>query len=296
MLSERRGKCWFTCGLVAISLAAGKCFAQEKLGPLNVDDLKLTELGAGGNSDNWERVCSTPSGWVPQGLAVRNGQLYLSAHQGSAKSAMFELAADESRFVKLFDLPDDATHTSGIDFHPDKQDLLFAVDYDSDQIYVIDFVKSKKKNTAVVLTKIESGLKGTSACCFVQVPRIGLRLLVTDFSSSAFNVFFAYDAESNKLQKEARLGYRNRGFSQGATFHQGFVYETGNQLLTSYVVKHRLDESLNHDRIVPIKTWTGPTRMIEDIAFLGGSAWITDEGRLALYRQCLEDKEGTVSK
>ena len=236
-------------GLATVWFAAVPCLSQEKLRTPNVGSLNLEELLTPKTSGVWEQVCSTPAGYVPQGVALRCGRLYLSAHKGSRQSAFFELAADESRFDKVFDLPEDATHTSGIDFHPENQDLLFAVDYDSDQIYVIDFVKSKKEKAAVVLTKIESRLKGTSACCFVQVPRIGLRLLVTDFSAPAVNVFFAYDADRNKLEKEEGLSYRNQGFSQGVTFHDGFVYETGNRLLSSYVVKHNLKESLQHDRI-----------------------------------------------
>lgn len=281
--------------LVALGLAAGPSFSQEQLGPLKVGDLDLTPLG-GGNANGWERVCPTPPGYIPQGLAVRRGRLYLSAYQAGRTSALFELADDESRFDKVFDLPADATHTSGIDFHPGNQDLLFAVDYDSDRIYVIDFVQSRAQHAAVVVTSIGSGLDGTSACCFVEVPRRGCRLLVTDFAPPGFNVFFAYDAEANRLQREERLRYRNYGFSQGAKAHDGFVYETGNQLLGSYVVKHSLAESLNQDRLVPIEVWAGPTRMIEDIAFVRGLAWVADEGRLGLYRKCLGEKESTLRK
>ncbi|NQT12876.1 MAG: hypothetical protein HQ582_09005 [Planctomycetes bacterium] len=220
---------------------------------------------------------------MPQGLASRDGRLYLSAHAHDTKSAVFELDDQQKEFVKLFDLPADATHTSGIDFHAKEKDRLFVVDYNSDRVYLVDFAESKRVGKAVVLAAIDSQLRGTSACCLVDLPGEEERLMVTDFGTSGRNVFFTFDLKQNRMKLDSERSYSNYGWSQGATQHGGYVYETGNSLLSSYIVQHRLEDALSNGRITPVRKRSGPTRMIEGIVFLQDTVYVADEGTNLLY-------------
>ena len=233
----------------------------------------------------WEVVCSTPSGYVPQGLDACNGDLFLSGYARGSGSAVFQWKPSRASFRKLFSLPPDATHTSGIAFVPGRDDRLFAVDYDSDLIYLIDVEASRRTGQALVLAKVKSGLAGTSACCVAEIPGAGTRLLVTDFLNSSRNVCFEFDLLENTIRRDARHSYRNFGFSQGITVHRGCAYETGNRFLNlGYVVQYRLEDALKSGYVKPLKVWDGPNRMIEDIAFLNGDAYVTDEQTNRLYR------------
>jgi len=237
----------------------------------------------------WEHVCATPEGVVPQGMTLSRGQILLSAHRNDHSSVLFRLDEEFSAFHELFDFPPEATHTSGIDLHPDHPNLLFAVDYNSDRIYAIDFQVSVKQKKAVVLAAVESGLEGTSACCFVPLPKVGPCLLVSDFRNSCHNVFFRYDEQRRSIVPVEKYRYRNPGFSQGLTWHNGAVFETGNLLLSSYVVMHDLTKALELGRVVPIRSWTGPAQLIEDVVLLDGYLYVASEGSHALYKIPIDD-------
>lgn len=272
--------------IVLISLIVGLS-ADTSLGETGT----LVKKTSGGLSI-WERVCSTPSsGYIPQGMASYGGRLYLTAYRRSRDSAMFVLDSSESRFTKVFDMPLSATHASGIDFHPTARDRLVAVDYDSDRIYLIDFSRSVQRRQAEVLAESPSGLTGTSACCFVVVPDVGTRLLVTDFMNSGKNIAFQVDPARERILLDEQTWYRNYGYSQGITEQAAFVYETGNRgLSSSYVIRHRLSDSLRRRDIRTDASWLAPGPKIEDIAFHKGVAYISDEETKALYRMRQPDQ------
>ncbi len=229
----------------------------------------------------WEKVCDTPIGYTPQGLAVRNGILYLSAHRNDRESTLFQYEQSGRKFKRLFAFPADATHTSGIAFSTSGKTLV-GVDYNSDKIYILDFVASRKANAAIVQSEIESGFSGTSACCFVQ-RNSREYLVVTDFGHSTWNQLFRFNIDQQLLEKVEGLSYRNNGFSQGITIQGDDVYETGNGLFGSYIICHSLDRTLERGRISPRTRWRGPGRMIEDIVIIDGLAFIADEHENAIY-------------
>ena len=87
--------------------------------------------------------------------------------------------------------------------------------------------------------------------------------------------------------------FSNRGHAQGAKFHGGFVYESGNRLGgPSYLVRYRLEDALIAGRIPTaqdrgierVEQYHGPNGLIEDIAIHEGHLWVTDEGVRRLYR------------
>ena len=295
--------------LAAISMSLAACCLGQSLQPPDWGKL-LGPIGRQTSVETveWEPVCPTPQGRCPQGLDTCGGKLYLSAHptetgsgieallsgsrsdsRSDSRAAVYELDDAHKSFRKLFDLPPDATHTSGLVFARD--DRLFAVDYHSNKIYLIDFEASKKQGKVSVLVEVSSGLKGTSACCIAEFPRVGTRLLVTDFMHSSRNECFEFDLARNTITKDAGYTYRNYGFSQGAKLYKGLVYESGNRpLRLDYIVQHRLEDSLKARQLQPIREWNGPGRGIEDIAFLDDYAYVTDEKTNLLYRAKLVSK------
>jgi hypothetical protein len=215
---------------------------------------------------------------------------------------VFRFNTKENGFERLFFLPATATHTSGLAFHPQHPDLLFAVDYDSKKVYVVDFpLACQQKEGAVlagkdaVIAQFDTGLRGPSACCFVKLPEQhggGLRLIVTDFRNSNTNYFYKYNAAGKTLRCDRRWSFRNEGFSQGIVAANGQMYESGNTLLLgSYLVMYDLGRAIDQERITAIKRWTGPSRFPEDVAVLDNTIYITDEGTMGFYRAALPGKQ-----
>lgn len=234
--------------------------------------------------EDWARVCSTPQGWTPQGLAVRAGQLYLSAHRIGESSCLFRLDESEARFEFAFRLPHGATHASGIDFPPDHPNRLFVSDFDSNRVYLVDVEHSLREGQAVVLTAVDVPFSGTSACCVVNLPGKGPRLMVTGFRARGWNIFFRYDLTRNRFDLDDAYTYANAGFSQGAKAHGEYIVESGNRLTSSYIVRHRLSDSLSRQRIASPLWARGPSRWIEDIALRGDEIYTVDERFNVLYR------------
>ncbi len=239
----------------------------------------------------WERVAATPAGYLPQGLAYHPSALVLSAYPRgrTGPSGIFGFDWNTRLFQKLFDMPPEATHTSGLDFDPDDANRLFAADYCANRIYVVDFAASLRAGKAHVSGCLESSLRGTSGCCIVRTKGEKKRLLVTDFQNSKRNLLLRCDLKHDDVKS---LGsYRNLGFSQGAKQHAGFIFETGNGLFGSYVVKHRLAETLARGAVTPVAVWPGPHRQIEDLAVLPPHIYVTDEHELCLFRCAIPKEE-----
>ncbi len=236
---------------------------------------------AGWKKLDWKVVCPTPDGYVPQGLDHFDGDLYLTAHKKDAKSSVFRRSPGKP-FELLFDMPPEATHTSGFCFADDEGRFAFAVDYHSHFIYLIDVPKSVDARAPVIVSRTASGLKGTSACCIASIEGRGKRLIVTDFRKTSKNFVFKFDLTSGKVERDSGV-WKNYGFSQGIFEHDGLVYETGNQLFGSYAVKHSLKDTLTSGKIKPIAKWKGPARLIEDLCIMGDKIYLTDEGHNMLY-------------
>ena len=258
----------------------------------------------------WREVCPTPPGWCPQGLAASDGRLLLSAYRGAEEcSAVFGIRTEgeDVRFEKLFDMPREARHTSGLSTIPGRPDRLFAVDYRSGLIYLLDLPGSCRTGQAVVLASCPTELRGPSTCCVPRLADGQWLLLVGEYRllGPGKNVLFEFHAGTSGPGRTARVEpfvrrhaltptFTNRGYVQGAKFHDGFVYEAGNRIGgASYLVRYRLEDALAVGHIpvagdrgaAEVEQYHSPTmRLIEDIAFFQDHLWATDEGLRRLYR------------
>jgi hypothetical protein len=258
---------------------------------------------------SWEEVGPTPQGVTPQGLAAPDGRLLLSAYRGAEESsAIFhvDLGKETVRFKKLFAMPAEARHTSGLAEIPGRHDRLFALDYRSGFIYLLDLPASSRSGQAVVLTRCITGLQGPSACCVVRLANGQWLLMVTEFKMlrPGHNVMFEFHPGSPDPRRAGAIEpfvrrydlapiFNNRGHAQGAKFHNGLVYEAGNRLGgPSYLIRYRLEDALIAGRIPTgqdrgaerVEQFHGPKGLIEDIALHDGYLWVTDEGTRRLYR------------
>ncbi|MFO0905338.1 MAG: hypothetical protein U0939_20185 [Pirellulales bacterium] len=282
--------------LVRLTLAAwvgtttlDLCQAQPPVVPkrspplAGLADVVAPSVGAAVET-TWERVGAIPEGFVPQGLAVHRGELVLTAHARDQHSSLFVGKFDDGavEFQRRFDFPIEATHTSGIDFHPENERLMVCVDYNSDKIYGIDFVESCRAGRAKVLATSDAQLAGTSACCFLR-HEARWRLIVTDFRNSGRNYLYEIDRETGAAVR-LENSYRNWGFSQGIKRHGAGLLESGNLVLGSYVLWHDPRKALARDRIEVIEWLRGPDRGIEDIVVFDGYLYTTSEASFGVYR------------
>ena len=243
----------------------------------------------------WEEVAETPRGYVPQGMVAVGGELFLSAYRGDDEcSAVFALrrCGDGFTFEKAFAMPPEARHTGGLASVPGRPDLLFATDYHSNKVYLLDLASSRRTGRARVLASSPSGLNKASACCVVRLCGGRHVLLVTEFRllRRGRNAFFDWSADGTAASitpaKDVPT-YRNLGYSQGVKWREGFVYESGNRpLRASYLSRYPLGPAMRDGRArrTQAETRPGPGRYIEDFEFFGGYIWCTDEGTDKLYR------------
>jgi len=241
----------------------------------------------------WEAVCDTPAGHTPQGMAFIDGQLLVSAYRGrDEKCSVFRLNDTDGRhsFCKLFDMPADAVHTGGLSPVPGRPDLLFAVDYRSRDLYLIDVPASVRCGTARVLALQPTDMRGPSACCVVERCDGRNVVIVTDFLlvRAGKVAFFDYDLSSNPptIRSNGRLPeFTGTRFSQGIKSSGDCLIESASRVRgRSFVVRYSLADALRDGKASPTRTWHGPADRIEDIAVGDGFLWTTDEDENRLYR------------
>ena len=136
-----------------------------------------------------------PQVGAPRGSRPPTVGCFSSAYRGTEEgSAIFwiKLGLEAVKFEKLFDMPSEARHTSGLAEVPGRHDRLFALDYRSGFIYLLDLPASSRSGQAVVLARCVTGLRGPSACCVVRLANGQWLLMVTEFKvlKPGHNVMF----------------------------------------------------------------------------------------------------------
>jgi hypothetical protein len=272
--------------------ASAELKQQGEQRPFKPVSLGLASLfGKGERTVLWERVAPTPNfkeGWKPQGLVFVNGRLYLAVCNDAAPTQVHELTPEGIRTGRLFDMPREATHTSGLAWADGR---LLAVDYASNLAYSIDLERSLDAQTASIDGRFATGLKGTSACATITHDDRRL-LIISDFRNSRRTIFVD---TAKALQQKTTTGstvleYKNRGFSQGLLVINGFLLESENRIFGSTVIRMdiaRLLKTSDADqaRVDLIK---GPARGVEDLASDGTHIWTTDEVSGWLFRARVE--------
>lgn len=221
---------------------------------------------------------------TPQGMTSIDNDIIFASSLMNTKSIVYRIDGQSMEVLQEFDMPPEAVHTSGLAF--DGQHL-WAVDYISNQCYELDQAASFISGNAVVTRRFATGLKGTSACCFVFYQG-ELLLAISDFMHTrrTYLVRHQQAAEAGDMKNAVVVSYENEGFSQGLAWDGEYLYESENKLGRDVVNKMDLALLLKTGkaRAATVVQFNGPANGIEDMAILGDLLYTSDETTFQFYK------------
>jgi glutamine cyclotransferase len=239
----------------------------------------------------WTDLGPTPlgeKGYTPQGLTWVDGKLVFANSWKNTKARVYEIDPARMAPSRSFDMPEEAVHTSGLAWDGTH---LWAVDYISNRAYRIELEASFESGNARVVGSFHTGLRGTSACCFV--PWEGRTLFaISDFMRTRTTILV--DAEKALAAGDAEgavvFRYGNGGFSQGLEYARGHLWESENRLgldVVNEIDLEKLRES-GSSAAATIAQYPAPSRGVEDLAWDGKSLFTSDESDFRFYRATLD--------
>jgi hypothetical protein len=223
----------------------------------------------------WERLDNPdiPDGFLPQGLSTMGDKLLFSAYsKNPALSRVWRVDPTDIAFLDWFDMPDDATHTSGLAYDSTRG-ILWAADYNSNKLYVIDPDSSFLIHKAVVRGKFGIYRKGLSACCFASYQDT-LRLMVSTYGEGGRTYVIDEQALLNHGEVAVLAQYKNTGSSQGLAFDGEYLWESNNSTLIQLDLEKAIQS--RHYTAGIISYWSEPP-LVEDLAFLHDTLWTSSE-------------------
>jgi len=231
----------------------------------------------------WERVGTPeiPAGFVPQGLSAMGEKLLFSAYSKAPPvSRVWRIAPSNLELLDWFDMPAEASHTSGLAYDSTRG-VLWAADYDSDKLYAIDADSSFATQQAVILGDFPMGVEGVSACCFAPFYDT-LRLIVSTYTQTAKT--YVVDEQASLAEDRAVIlgSYKNTVSSQGLAFDGQHLWESSNWTLAQYNLEEAVQAGSYSAGVVSY--WPEPY-LVEDLAFMNDTLWTSSEARgKAFYR------------
>jgi len=231
----------------------------------------------------WERAGTPeiPPEFVPQGLSAMGEELLFSAYSKNPPlSRVWRIDPCNLSLLGWFDMPDEASHTSGLAYDSTRG-ILWASDYDSGEIYAIDLDRSFATHYATIIGEFPMGVDGVSACCFAPFHDT-LRLIVSTYTQTAKT--YVVDAQASLAEDRAVIlgSYKNTVSSQGLAFDGQHLWESSNWTLAQYNLEEAVQEGSYSAGLVSY--WPEPL-LVEDLAFLHDTLWTSSESRnRAFYR------------
>lgn len=225
--------------------------------------------------------------YPPQGLTYVNGKLIFSNHWKDTKSGLFLFDSKDMTLEAVSSMPHEAIHTSGLAWDGT---FLWAVDYKSNYLYKLDMEKTFKQDTAYVLDKYPTSLEGTSASTIITIDDKQY-VAVSDFERTCRTYIFDLKnvdmLKKSPISEVAIISYSNESFSQGLTWDGLFLYEALNKVGTDqinvYDIKDAIRQQKSH-RIKKVRSFSGPSPSIEDLATDGKYLWTSDEKTYRFYK------------
>lgn len=230
------------------------------------------------NYESIEVIESTPfsvNGYKPQGLVKYSDTSFLlSIHHDDKLSTVHLINRESFEEISSFQMPPEATHTSGLTI---LNNLLYAVDYNSNILYEIDLNKSLKEQNASVINQYETGLKGTSACTAFNYKNENY-IVISDFMNSCKTYILSLELlkSSGNFENSVKAFYKNGKFSQGLAYSDGIIYETRNAIFGKSIIELRKVEDIFKGVNNSKKARTDISG-IEDLDFIGDLMLTTDE-------------------
>jgi glutamine cyclotransferase len=221
-------------------------------------------------------------------MTWHNGEIVIAVSAKNRPSVVFSMSGETFAITGSFEMPRDATHTSGL--ASDGQ-YIWAVDYSARRCYEIDLAPSLSAGAGQIRGTFDTSLEGTSACCFLTFNG-GRVLAISQFRAGRQTVFVDHQGsvKEGSTQGHIVFSYRNEGFSQGLEYDGNYLYESENKAGGSVV--NRIDiDSLRRTRDSYLSTvvqYNAPGWGVEDLAWDGRKMWTADEYSLRLFRTSLE--------
>ena len=215
----------------------------------------------------WLLEPAANEGFSAQGLTWYEGKLLISGHFENLRSVVYEIDPADGTILRSFDMPAEATHTSGIWWDGE---FLWACDYNADKVFKLNLEESLETETASVVGSFESTLQGTSAVCIAEYE--GERVLVlSDFAATASTYLIDFEGAIEDGTAEGHIlgSYANGGASQGLLYVEDFLYECDNQV--NQLLKLDLEEAVTAGNYLDavLESYTIPSASTQGVAWDG---------------------------
>jgi glutamine cyclotransferase len=236
----------------------------------------------------WEDLGPTPLGenrFTPQGMTCVRGDIVFANTWKNTRSRVYRYKPPRmDNILGTFDMPKEAVHTSGLAF--DGQ-YLWAVDYISNRCYKLALEESFAQGEAQVVGSFDTGLGGTSACCFLEYE--GRKCMaISDFmrTSRTYLVRHEEALKAGRMQGAAIFSYVNEGFSQGLEWDGQYLYESENKRGVDVVNRMDLAElaRTGSARQATVRQFRAGAEGVEDLAWDGEFLYTSDESTFRFYR------------
>jgi len=230
----------------------------------------------------WLLEPAVNEGFSGQGFMWYKGNLLIAGHFDNLRSSVYEIDPADGAILRRFDMPAEATHTSGIWWDGE---FLWACDYNADAVYKLDLEESLDTETASVLGSFETTLQRTSAVCMAEYE--GERVLVlSDFAATASTYLIDFEGALEDGTAEGHIlgSYANGGASQGLLYVDGFLYECDDQL--DQLLKLDLEEAVTAGTYLDavLEAYTTPSASTQGVAWDGKAFWTMGHDSENVYR------------
>ena len=267
--------------LTIISILLAGCIAKEipqKIFEI-VKPIKMKKV-------EWKEIFSLinlDKDYVAQGIEIYKDYLLFTVHKLDKKSVLLVFNIKETgELIHLFstDFPRIATHVSDLSIY---KDILYAIDYASNNLYIINIDKTIQEKKLVVINKIQTNLL-KSGSIIVSNYKKEKMLFISQFIIS--NKISTYKFDHIDIEKKKPY------IDIDAKYYIQGLYQKGNTVLVSsnkygidpiFIInkKEMLEnKSINIPSTLAI---TSPGKMVEDIVIFNDFIITSDEENNKLY-------------
>lgn len=229
------------------------------------------------------------SDYIAQGITIDENYIYFTIHAKDKYSSLliFKETDNQLELMKELKFPQEATHVSDLTIH---NNLLYAIDYASNNIYIIDKDKSLQENKLSILEKYQTNINRSGSLEIVKNKQ-QTYLLITSFLND--NNVYVYDFNDYFIQNHKKLLYtfKSSHFTQGLGVEQSnkFLYQSVNRKGNDYIYKLSIDklfETQDTNKAI-IEVYDTPVDMIEDIVIKDNTIYSSQEETNKIYKAFL---------
>lgn len=234
----------------------------------------------------WKEVFSLNKlhpNYIAQGIEVYDNHLFFTIHEEDKKSVFIVFNIEENGTLThqfSTDFPTIATHVSDLSIY---NDILYAIDYASNNLYQIDIQKTIKKKELVISNTFQTHLP-RSGSIIVNKYNHNQTLLISQFILN--NNISAYDFQNlTDNDKNPSLKINAKYYIQGLHEKDGRVYVSSNKYGIDPIFIINKEEMLKNKSINLPSTVivNSPGKMVEDLVIYNNYIVTSDEETNKIY-------------